>query len=124
MQQQQLEIWQAWAGGEITDDQAQAAAEAVDSKKQLRRGRVPARPPDASAGFSESRRGNRDKVFGEGRCVPLDRNAKARVMALARFNESALPRPQFQRCAGEQSRCDRQRFEEANNVFCARKPLQ
>jgi hypothetical protein len=26
----------------------------------------------------------REKVFGEGRCVPLDRNAKARIMILAR----------------------------------------
>jgi hypothetical protein len=38
-----------------------------------------------STSFSESRRGiRREKVFGPGRCVPLDRNAKCRVMMLAR----------------------------------------
>ena len=41
-------------------------------------------PQNAPAGFSESRRGPREKVFGPGRCVPLDRNAKCRVMMLAR----------------------------------------
>ena len=29
-------------------------------------------------------RARREKMFGEGRCIPLDRNAKARVMTLAR----------------------------------------
>ena len=50
------------------------------------RGRVSAldRPQNAPAAFPESRRGPREKVFGPGRCVPLDRNAKVRVMMLAR----------------------------------------
>jgi hypothetical protein len=53
--------------------------------KPQRRWQPPARPQNASAGFSESRRGiQRDKVFGEGRHVPLDRNAKVRVMMFAR----------------------------------------
>jgi hypothetical protein len=39
----------------------------------------------AAAAFPESRRGiARDKVFGLGRRVPLDRNAKVRVMMVAR----------------------------------------
>jgi DNA-binding MarR family transcriptional regulator len=38
-----------------------------------------------STSFSESRQGlRREKVFGSGRCVPHDRNAKARIMMLVR----------------------------------------
>jgi hypothetical protein len=53
---------------------SEAAAEAAHAR------------PNAPAGFSGSRRGigPRDKVFGPGRLVPLDRNAKVRVMMLAR----------------------------------------
>ena len=38
----------------------------------------------ASLGQGGQRRGPREKVFVPGRCVPLDRNAKVRVMMLAR----------------------------------------
>jgi hypothetical protein len=34
--------------------------------------------------FTKLRHQHREKVFGEGRCLPLDRNAKARIMTLAR----------------------------------------
>jgi hypothetical protein len=34
--------------------------------------------------FTKLRHRDRQKVFGEGRCLPLDRNAKARIKALAR----------------------------------------
>jgi hypothetical protein len=47
-------------------------------------GSATARPQNAPAAISESRRGPREKVFGPGRCVPMDRNAKVRVMTLAR----------------------------------------
>jgi hypothetical protein len=96
------QLWLAWAAGQIDDDAAQAAAEilaateararkarrkraaeAAEARKQARQGRA-ARPQDSPAGFSDSRRGiRRDKVFGPGRCVPLDRNAKVRVLIAA-----------------------------------------
>jgi Helix-turn-helix domain len=45
----------------------------------------PARPQNERAAFSEAGRGlRREKLFGDGRLVPLDRNAKVRVMTLAR----------------------------------------
>jgi hypothetical protein len=34
--------------------------------------------------FTKLRHQHREKVFGEGRCVPLDRNAKARIKVFAR----------------------------------------
>src|SRR5262245_6466242 len=34
--------------------------------------------------FTKLRHQHREKVFGEGRCVPLDRNAKARIRVFAR----------------------------------------
>jgi hypothetical protein len=100
------QLWLAWAAGEITDDDAQAAAETAAARRQRRyaryveaseaaaeaaharravgRGPAAGRPQNAPAAFSESRTGPREKVFGPGRCVPLDRNAKVRVMMLAR----------------------------------------
>jgi hypothetical protein len=56
--QQQLQLWRSWAAGEIDDDDAQAAAEAVHARKRAGQGR-PDRPQNAPAGFSESRRGIR-----------------------------------------------------------------
>jgi hypothetical protein len=58
MHQQQLQLWRSWAAGEIDDDDAQAAAEAVHAWKRAGQGR-PARPQNAPAGFSESWRGIR-----------------------------------------------------------------
>ena len=42
-----------------------------------------------SAGF----RRRREKIFGQGRCVPLDRNAKARIMVYARAWSARHRRP-------------------------------
>jgi Helix-turn-helix domain len=100
------QLWLSWSRGEITDDDAQAAAETAAARRQRRYvryieaseaaaeaaharkagGRGPAadRPPSAPAAISAARGGAREKVFGPGRCVPLDRNAKVRVMMLAR----------------------------------------
>lgn len=78
------QLWLAWAAGKIDDDRAQATAEAAYARKGAGQD-TPARPQNAPAAISESRRGiRREKVFGEGRPVPLDRNAKVRVMMLAR----------------------------------------
>jgi hypothetical protein len=38
----------------------------------------------ASRGGHMQQLKRRDKLFGEGRCVPLDRNAKARITTFAR----------------------------------------
>jgi hypothetical protein len=100
------QLWLSWAAGELSDEEAQAAAEtaaarrqrryaryveaseaaaeAAHARKQAGQGQAPDWPQKAPAVISESRRGPREKVFGPGRCVPLDRNAKVRVMMLAR----------------------------------------
>jgi hypothetical protein len=56
--------------------------------KQVRQKRAPEgdRPQNAPTARSKSRRGidPREKVFGPGRLVPLDRNARVRVMMVAR----------------------------------------
>ena len=41
-------------------------------------------PPPGRGRRMRARLGRREKVFGPGRAVPLDRNAKARIMAYAR----------------------------------------
>jgi hypothetical protein len=78
------QLWLAWGQGRVTDAEAQARAEAHRSRNGAGPGR-PSRPQNSPPTFSESRRGiRREKVFDYGRCVPLDRNAKVRVMMLAR----------------------------------------
>lgn len=75
------QLWLSWAAGEITDAEAQTRAEAGYERK---RRWLEARQQAAPAATSGARGGPREKVFGPGRCVPLDRNAKVRVMMLAR----------------------------------------
>ena len=78
------QLWLSWSRGEIDDDAAQAAAESAHARKRAWLEARAARQQNEPAAISESRRGTREKVFGPGRCVPLDRNAKVRVMMLAR----------------------------------------
>jgi Helix-turn-helix domain len=79
------QLWLSWSRGELSDNQAQAKAEAAYARKRVGQSQAQARPPIAPMASAESRRGiRRDKVFGPGRLVPLDRNAKVRVMMLAR----------------------------------------
>ena len=77
------------------NDAAQAAAETLAAAearaKQAREKRAAEaaegdRPQNAPTARSKSQRGigPREKVFGPGRLVPLDRNAKVRVMMVAR----------------------------------------
>ena len=75
------------------NDAAQAAAETLAAAearaKQARQKRAAERgrsAQDAPTARSKSQRGigPREKVFGPGRLVPLDRNAKVRVMMVAR----------------------------------------
>jgi hypothetical protein len=48
---------------------------------------------DGIAALSAGFRRRREKVFGEGRCQPLDRNAKARIMVYARAWSARHRRP-------------------------------
>lgn len=66
---QQAEIWSLWSRGELNDAEAQARSEAAYARNATHRGRM---------------QSHRDKHFGFGQGVPLDRNAKARVMHYAR----------------------------------------
>jgi hypothetical protein len=53
----------------------------------------------AAVGSAMKLRSRREKVFGSGRAVPLDRNAKARIMAYARAWSARQRRPgQTPRC--------------------------
>jgi hypothetical protein len=80
--------WRAWAAGEEANARKRAGAgtgaEAAHESKRTRQGGGPARPQGSPAAISGARGGQRDKVFGPGRCIPMDRNAKCRVMMVAR----------------------------------------
>jgi hypothetical protein len=79
------QLWLSWSRGELDDATAQGLAEAADARKRARPGRAAARPPDAPAAVSESRRAHRrEKLFGDGRPIPLDRNGKVRLWVYAR----------------------------------------
>jgi Helix-turn-helix domain len=86
MHNNQQQLWSSWAAGEIDDDTAQAAAEAAHAKRGAGQCQTAVGPQNAPAPAVGAGRGyrRREKVFGPGRCVPLDRNAKVRVMMLAR----------------------------------------
>ncbi len=74
-----------WAAGRITDAEYQAAYEAVDAKRARPKGMTPAASSLPGSGLP--RRANtriHQKVFGSGRPASLDRNAKARIVHLAR----------------------------------------
>jgi hypothetical protein len=78
------QIWRAYAAGRLTDDEAQAATQAAHGRRAAGQGndtREPRRPPTCHRRAS---RRVREKVFGSGRCRPMDRNAKARLMHMAR----------------------------------------
>ena len=76
-------IWRAYAEGRMTDEAAQAAVEAVEARRAIPGGDAPANPSRPPAGRQRPS-GKREKMFGLGRPRALDRNAKARVMHLAR----------------------------------------
>ncbi len=80
-------IYRALAEGRITDDQA-GAAEAAVYGRRVDRGRMitspPASRPATSCRRASGRGRKREKVFGIGRPRALDRNAKVRIMHLAR----------------------------------------
>lgn len=73
------------AAGRITDAEYQAAYEAVDATRARPKGMTQAGSSLPASGLP--RRTNtrtHEKLFGSGRPIPLDRNAKARIVHLAR----------------------------------------
>jgi Helix-turn-helix domain len=91
------------AEAEAIDEAARTRREAIQERRQAARREPARRPGDAPRPPGRPQRATprspgparagpwpkREKMFGEGRAIPLDRNAKARITALAR----ALMRP-------------------------------
>jgi hypothetical protein len=86
-------LWQSYAAGEITDADASAVSEAVASRrKAIAAGRsawppTPPKPPTRQRREpvpTERATAPRKFNFGNARPLPLDRNAKVRIMVLAR----------------------------------------
>jgi len=74
--------WRAHAEGQILDADAGAISEALQARKAALGGE--ARPTAALGLPIGSRSRRREKMFGTGRPRPMDRNAKVRIMHLAR----------------------------------------
>jgi Helix-turn-helix domain len=83
---QQTDIWSLWSRGELSDAEAQARSEAAYARNAAHRGGGGGSPKPLSAAVISGRiqSHRRDKHFGFGQGVPLDRNAKVRVMHHAR----------------------------------------
>jgi len=83
-------LWRAHTEGHIDDTEAMALSEAIEERRGSLTGQVQNKPAEiktATTGAPRACRrasGKREKMFGEGRPRPLDRNAKARIMHLAR----------------------------------------
>ncbi|MGO9421174.1 helix-turn-helix domain-containing protein [Roseiarcus sp.] len=73
-------IYRALADGEIAEEAAEAAEVALHGRRTVG-GRITAPPTSRPA---TGRRGGREKMFGVGRPRALDRNAKVRILHLAR----------------------------------------
>jgi Helix-turn-helix domain len=83
---------------EVLDEAARARRAAIQERRQAARREPVRRPGDAPRPRGRPQRATprspgparagqwpkREKMFGDGRAVPLDRNAKARIMVLAR----------------------------------------
>jgi hypothetical protein len=77
-------IWRAYAAGRLSDDEAQAAAQAAYARRSCQQGKDTAAPPKPPTGRRRASCRVREKVFGLGRPRALDRNAKVRIMHWAR----------------------------------------
>ena len=80
-------LWAAHHEGHLNEAETKALSEAIEARRVVIQGNSPPatqtatqRAPRASRRASRKR----EKMFGEGRPRPLDRNAKARIMHLAR----------------------------------------
>ena len=68
-------LWRAHAEGHLDEAETSALDEALNGRRAVLKGQKPRK---------KVRGRSREKMFGLGRPVPLDRNAKARIMHLAR----------------------------------------
>jgi hypothetical protein len=83
------QLWRAHAEGHIADADAQALSESIEARRATLAGEVVPDTqisPRAASGLRRASRraSSREKVFGTGRPRALDRNAKVRIMTLAR----------------------------------------
>ena len=80
-------LWRAHAEAQIPDAEAEAICAAIAARRAALAGNGPASPPRPAPGCpGAAPRGlrRREKMFGLGRPRALDRNAKVRIMHLAR----------------------------------------
>ena len=81
-------LWRAHAEHKISDADAKAISEAVQTRRAALAGKVaqPKAVPEAPRASRRASRARprREKMFGMGRTLALDRNAKIRIMHLAR----------------------------------------
>ena len=83
-------LWRAHAEHKISDAETEAISELVEARRAVLAGKVvepqPKAVPDAprATRFVSRSRRRREKMFGMGRPRALDRNAKVRIMHLAR----------------------------------------
>jgi hypothetical protein len=80
-------LWRAHAEGHLADADAEALSEVIEARRGVLGGKVAQNEPKAILGLpGASRRAPRlrEKMFGLGRPRALDRNAKVRIMHLAR----------------------------------------
>jgi hypothetical protein len=78
--------WRAHAEAQILDAEAEAISEAIQGRRAALTGKGLAKPPKPALGRPGANRRpeRREKMFGIGRPVALDRNAKIRIMHWAR----------------------------------------
>jgi Helix-turn-helix domain len=78
--------WRAHAEAQILDAEAEAISEAIEARRASLIGKGPTKPPKPAlarpGGIRTIER--REKMFGMGRPIALDRNAKVRIMHWAR----------------------------------------
>jgi len=80
-------LWRAHGEGHLDEAEAKALSEAIEARRAILTGKSAPEIQKPGLGAPRTcRRGSRrrEKLFGEGRPRPLDRNAKARIMHLAR----------------------------------------
>jgi AraC-like DNA-binding protein len=79
-------LWRAHAEAQISDAEAEAISEAIEGRRAALAGKGPAEPPRPLLGRPRAlmKSERREKMFGMGRPIALDRNAKVRIMHWAR----------------------------------------
>jgi hypothetical protein len=76
-------LWRAHSEGQLSDSDAEAASQAVQTRRAVLAGNGPRSYSNTADGLSRPAK-RREKMFGPGRPRALDRNAKVRIMHLAR----------------------------------------